>query len=354
MTRKNVFPDLIGNDALRGRLGRGLTADPPAVSHAYILEGRAGSGKHTLALRISAALCCAARTDPAAPLPCGSCPSCRKILSGLSPDILFIGRGEDRATLGIDSIRALREDVHIYPNELERKIYIIERADTMTVQAQNAFLLTLEEPPAYAMFFLLCEDAGALLETIRSRAPVLRMQPLTPDQTERAVLAAMPAAAGIRMREPERFRAILMAAEGSAGAAIALLKGNDIAGTEALRAGAVEFCRLCADRKKGAQLLLRLCEDCGSTRESAAAQLSAIRTALRDLTLLKRCGENTDRAHLRFFADTDAAAELSDRWSVRRLLDAGDAVDAAIADLGRNLNLRLTLVSLLSALGMLE
>lgn len=355
-TKKNVFPDIIGNNALRNRLGRGLLADPPAISHAYIIEGRPGSGRHLLASRLSAALCCAARLSPAArDLPCGVCASCRKILSGISPDVITLGPGDDRATFGVDAVRSLREDVHIFPNELEHKIYIIERADTMTVQAQNAFLLTLEEPPAYAVFFLLCEDAGALLETIRSRAPVLRMQPLTPDETERAVLASMPSAGAIRLREPERFRGILMASEGSAGRAMSLLSGEGSEQTEAMRRGAERFCRLCADRKRGAELLLSLNEDCGSSREEAVAQLKTIRLALRDLTVLKKTGENPEGSTaLRFFTDPDAAAELSDGCSLRRLLTAGDAIDEAIDALGKNMNLRLTLLSAVARLGMLD
>lgn len=353
MLTKNVFPDLIGNDALRRRLGQGLLADPPALAHAYILEGRPGSGRHTLAVRISAALCCENRLSPdVRDLPCGRCPACRKILAGISPDVVLTGRTEDRASVGVDSIRDLRNDVHIYPNDLDYKIYVVEDADTMTVQAQNAFLLTLEEPPAYAVFFLLCTDAGAMLETIRSRAPVLRLQPLTPDETERAVLAAMPAAGGLRLREPERFRGILMAAEGSAGRAIALLSDGDSEKAEASRQGAVEFCRLCAGHDGGARLLLRLTADCGSKREDAAAHLATLQLAVRDLTVVKK-SEDPATAHLRFFADEALCAEISDSYSARRLLEVSDALEDSIAALGRNMNLRLTLLTLVSRLGML-
>ena len=353
---KNILPDVIGNDALRARLGRGLTCTPPSLSHAYILEGRTGSGRHTLATQIAAALCCAERNNPAvSALPCGVCPACRKILSGLSPDLIRVTPEEDHVSLGIDVIRALRGDVHIYPNELEHKIYIVESADTMTPQAQNAFLLTLEEPPQYVQFFLLCEDAGMMLETIRSRAPVLRMQPLTPEQTEAAVIAAVPEAARRRESDREGFRGLILSAEGCAGQAIRLLSEREAEHVAALREGAQTFCRLAGDRKSAASFLLHLCQDCGSSRSETLEQLKTIRLAVRDLTVLKKrtAAEPAD-CGLRFFADADAAAELADDYSIRRLLTIGDAVDNAILALGRNMNQRLTLLSLAEQIGMLD
>lgn len=79
-------------------------------------------------------------------------PRRRKIFAGISPDVITVTREDGKASIGIDTIRDLRTDVHVMPNELDSKIYIIEDADTMTAQAQNALLLTLEEPPAYLGF----------------------------------------------------------------------------------------------------------------------------------------------------------------------------------------------------------
>ena len=72
--------------------------------------------------------------------------------------------------------------MHIAPNELDTKLYILEEAHLMTAQAQNAFLLTLEEPPPYVLFLLLAENAQALLETVRSRAPVRRTELLSREE----------------------------------------------------------------------------------------------------------------------------------------------------------------------------
>ena len=163
----HALGDMIGNDALRVRLADDLRRG--RLSHAYILEGPVGSGKHTLARQIAAALSCERKQDVTSPLPCRSCPACRKILSGNSPDLITVKREEDKTTFGVEVIRELRQDVPVAPNDTDYKVYLIEDAHLMTQQAQNAFLLTLEEPPPYVLFLLLCglhKDGCNLLEAL--------------------------------------------------------------------------------------------------------------------------------------------------------------------------------------------
>ena len=173
-----IFSTLVGNKYIKETLGTDIRNGQAA--HAYILSGPVGSGKHTAARLCSAASVCEHRTDPNYALPCTECPSCRKILRDISADVIFINSGS-RATIGVEQIRNIRQDLYITPNDGERKFYIIEEAEKMTVQAQNALLLSLEEPPSFVTFFLLTTDAAALLETIRSRAPVLSMELFYPD-----------------------------------------------------------------------------------------------------------------------------------------------------------------------------
>ena len=153
---RQMLDSVIGNSLLKSKLLSDILSD--TLSHAYIIEGKKGSGRHTIAYMTAAALVCEKLNDTASPLPCLKCPSCKKILGQKSPDVITVTR-EDKATLGVDAIRFLRNDVRVVPNDLDYKIYVIEDADTMTPQAQNAFLLTLEEPPEYVKFFLLCEDS---------------------------------------------------------------------------------------------------------------------------------------------------------------------------------------------------
>lgn len=155
-----------GPEAAKKRLlgGRGL-------SHAYILSGPAGSGKHALAEWMAAWYVCS--DDGAGP--CGLCSGCRKAAAGIHPDIIHAG--EEDGTISAAAARLLRADAYIRPNEAPRKVYLLDRAQDMNPSAQNALLKVLEEGPPYAAFLLLTENAAALLPTIRSRCETLYLTP---------------------------------------------------------------------------------------------------------------------------------------------------------------------------------
>ena len=341
---KEIFPKIIGNEELCARLARSLLAENPDLPHAYIIEGAYGTGKRTLAVELAKALVCENRTNTDAPaLPCNSCRNCRNISRGACPDVVEIGT-DGKASVGVDAIRELRRDVHIYPNDLERKIYIINDAHTMTVQAQNALLLTLEEPPAYAFILLLCENSALMLETIKSRAPIIRMKPLSPEDTERAMLLSDPSLETKKRTDPALFDDVIMSADGSAGLAIDLLSGKEATKIAEARRASEKFCILAANAAKKAELLIHVTEVCTSTRETAKDQLESFALAVRDLALLKRDGDTA----LRFFSDRERATALSDSFSLRKLLLISDALLEAISALERNSNTRLTLISMLS------
>ncbi len=326
---------LIGNDALRARLGADLQENK--LSHAYLIEGASGSGKRTLARQLCAALACTERTGDR--LPCGRCLACRKVLEGNCPDVRIIRPREDRTTIGVDDIRFVRADVLVEPNDLNHKIYIIEQADTMTEQAQNALLLTLEEPPSYVVFLLLCERSEKMLETIRSRAPRLRMQPLSMDvvraylkETERAFVA-LPA---------EEQDAILMIANGSIGRAKELLDARARKPILARRALSERLVDYFLGRRSGDELQV-LTKALEGERGEFLSVLGDARTALRDLILLKRAEE----APLCFYADCEKAMALSDCVTMNQLFDCCERIERGCEQLQRNANLRLVTAMLL-------
>lgn len=142
------------------------------VSHAYILNGEKGSGKKMLAKLFANTLEC----EAGGPEPCGTCHACKQAASGNHPDIIFVTH-EKPNTISVDDIRKqVNEDIQIKPYSGKYKIYIIADAELMTVQAQNAILKTIEEPPSYAVIFLLTENADSLLPTIRSRCVMLKLR----------------------------------------------------------------------------------------------------------------------------------------------------------------------------------
>ena len=155
-----------------GALARQLSAKE-SLSHAYILSGPPGSGKHALAVLLAQAMVCAAPGER----PCLHCPACRKAAAGIHPDVTTVAPAEGKRDIVVEQIRALRSDAYIRPNEAPRKVYIIEDAPAMNPSAQNALLKVLEEGPPYAAFLLLADNAGLLLPTIRSRCETLHLIP---------------------------------------------------------------------------------------------------------------------------------------------------------------------------------
>lgn len=164
------FNDIIGHEHIVEHLKKAIKHDK--VSHAYIINGEAGSGKRTIANAFAATLQCETGDDNA----CGKCKSCIQAAGGNQPDIIWVSH-EKLNSIGVDDIREqVVNDVEIKPYSSRYKVYIINEADKLTVQAQNALLKTLEEPPEYAVIMLLTTNSEALLQTILSRCVVLNLR----------------------------------------------------------------------------------------------------------------------------------------------------------------------------------
>ena len=164
------FESLLGNERLKDNLRRSLARD--RVSHFYLICGPKGSGRHTLARLLAAALMCEGDEKP-----CLQCEACRKVMNGVHPDFITVDDPEKK-TVPVDLIRQARADIYVQPNEGRRKIYLFPRAQDMGLPGQNALLKVLEEPPRYGVFLLLTDNPEKLLPTVRSRCTELSLLPL--------------------------------------------------------------------------------------------------------------------------------------------------------------------------------
>ncbi|MGB4657569.1 MAG: DNA polymerase III subunit delta' [Mobilitalea sp.] len=165
------FGQIIGHESIIEHLQNAITSQK--VSHAYILHGEEGMGKKLLARIFAKTLQCA----EGGILPCNHCQSCMQSDTDNHPDIIRVTH--EKVSIGVDDIRLqVNGDIQIKPYQSPYKIYIIDAADKMTEQAQNALLKTLEEPPEYAVILLLVNNINVILPTILSRCVLLNLKPV--------------------------------------------------------------------------------------------------------------------------------------------------------------------------------
>ena len=149
---------------IREAAGRGT------LSYALLFSG---SGDRIAAAQYAAA---AMECQGGGQKPCGTCPACRKVFSGIHPDVITV-RDEAHKNLSVDTVRQIRADAYIRPNEGARKVYIFPDCTILTEQDQNVLLKIIEEGPPYATFLFCAENSSVVLQTLRSRCVELKLHP---------------------------------------------------------------------------------------------------------------------------------------------------------------------------------
>lgn len=301
MATAELLPDLsgciYGNSVAVGMLSSDLAEHK--LAHAYIVEGPSGSGKKLLSLSV-----CALMSDSAA--------MAKKIYDGICPDVRVIGAAEGRKTIGVDDVRAIRRDAYIKPNDLEFKAFVVDGCDCMTAQAQNALLKIIEEPPSATYFFLLCENSAFLLPTVRSRAPVIRMQVFEPDELKKYLLSHDERAKRLMQSDPEQFEYVVSASGGAIGAAVGLID-RSVGKKDDARKNAVAFLE---------RILLRRTADVYAAvmsmpakRDELSGFVRLVRALLRDLAAFRISRE----AEL-LYGMPKKIGELADKISPSRIM----------------------------------
>ncbi len=207
---------VVGHDRVVATLSRAIAAGQ--VHHAYLLVGPAGIGRTTLAYAFASALLCEAGETAR---PCGRCRACERVARRVHPDVTHIRLGQDREEaklISIERIRELRASLALRPLEGAWRVAIVDDAESLSREAADALLKTLEEPPPYAVLVLIAEDAQAVPETVRSRCQVYQLYPVplpvaeaalrergvAPERAQRlAVLTRGRIALALRMAEDE-------------------------------------------------------------------------------------------------------------------------------------------------------
>ncbi len=185
------------------------------LSHAVLIEGEKGAGKRELALWLAKAMLCRGENKP-----CEVCSSCHKANAGSHPDIRILEDTKNVKSFGIDPIRDMKDELYIVPNESEYKVYLLFDAEKMTSEAQNAFLKSLEEPPAFARFILTCDNRKSLLETIISRVTCYTLDVPSKEECAETLAGKFPDISA------EEAKLLSLAYGGNIGAATAALESG--------------------------------------------------------------------------------------------------------------------------------
>ena len=172
--RPQTWRDVVGQQHVVQSLRNAMTRS--RIAHAYLLSGPRGTGKTTIAKILARAVNCDAPEDGE---PCGTCPPCKRIAKGASTDVLEMDAASNR---GIEEIRALREQARFAPVEERIKVYIVDEVHMLTMEAANALLKTLEEPPPRLLFVLCTTDPQRLPSTVLSRCQHFALRRLLPAQ----------------------------------------------------------------------------------------------------------------------------------------------------------------------------
>ncbi|HMG33600.1 MAG TPA: DNA polymerase III subunit delta' [Blastocatellia bacterium] len=321
------FANLIGNERIKKLLKRAIAEG--RISQGLLFAGPRGIGKHKFALALAQALNC---YRPVEGDSCGVCNSCRKILAQEHPDVETIV--SDGQFIRIAQTRALSEKAQYRPFEGRRRVYILDDADRLRLEAANSILKTLEEPPDSTVLILVTSRPYALLDTIRSRCQMLNFGALSNEELESEL---------VKNGERGRDEAALLArlAQGSIGRALEI----DLESYKQTRKVIVEVLELFATGRDTVRLL-NAAEYLGRKleREDFEAHLDALMVLLEDVLYIKELGQ----------ADTLTNADLSERLtrisenlSFEQISLLADSVEKIREGLLRNVNRQLVMESML-------
>ena len=318
------FRDLVGHrhllDLVAAAAARGSL--PPSL----IFAGPDGVGKRASAVALAQLVNCHAPVlSPGGPDACGTCPSCTRIARLVHADVHLVEPG-DTGVIKVDQVRDVVERTGYRPFEGRRRVVIVDEADAMLAEAQNALLKTLEEPPSASMFVLVTSRSDELLPTVRSRCQRLRFGRLTPDDI-----------AGVLMEShdysPSDARAAASAADGSLGQA--LESGSE--GFSEARDAASEVLRHVATttdarrRLDTARVLVG-----GGDRDELRRRLRALASMVRDLGVL---GAQAPEIDERCLANADLGEplrRLTGSFDRERVSRAFAAIDRALEAIDKN------------------
>lgn len=320
------MPVIAGNTQLRADLQ--LSRRQHHLPHALLLHGERGCGKKLLAKWFTMLVLC----EDEANAPCGKCKNCRLILHGAHPDVMTAEHSGKKMGYSVETVREIRREAAILPNNGDMRIFLFPDADGMSIQAQNALLKSVEEPPAHACFVFTAETIGTLLPTLLSRMTAKAVFPATEPECVSALTARDYPAADIQAAV-SRFG-------GNIGKCIEYLSD------EMLRTASDTAAALTSALAQMQEYdLLRLLTSAAADKDLFRRTLELFDCQLRDAAVFSLDGE-----FRRLGCDRAAAEALAAKLTPRRVMRMHGAVTEAFSDLESNVSAALTASALCAAL----
>ncbi len=319
------FTGFLGNPGVKSALSDAFSAG--RFPHALILQGEPGTGRRTLARLIAQALVCRSRNKA----PCGECPACLRAKAGSHPDIRMVEGKGDSGSISVEQIQEMAADAQRMPDEADYSVYILVFGEYILDAPQNKLLKLLEEPPAGAVFLLVCRSARALLPTIRSRAQVFQLMPPSEEEAARWLEASRDISPG----EARRLASLC-------GGNLGLMQGELESGTakEAMEAATAMALALPG---RGAHNLLCAAAPLLKDRALCRQALARLGLIFRDACML-RCGGKTLLG-----GAPEAADKLAD-LPLKQLVRLPELAEEARQNLERNANTNLLVTQLCAGL----
>ncbi len=318
-----LLTDFCGNETAKKSLAYYI--ESKQFPHAFLIEGESGLGKATFAKLIYASMVCAGKDKP-----CGACSSCRKIMGDIHPDFIVLkGKGTPNS-FHIDLIRALKKELYLVPNDSEKKLYLIKDADTMTIQAQNAMLKILEEPPEFAVFVLTCKNKSLLLETILSRTTHIKLAPVSKKDQKEYLCRRFPHV------PPEKIEEAVVLSGGNIKESINFLNGEE-GHTALIAVDRITSALISKNEYDLLAALSPLCKD----KELCSLVFAMLIATFRDTIALKY-----SKKEALIIPSRKNSSELSKKLSSGALLSMITAVENAKIKLNKNVNQNLLITAL--------
>lgn len=342
---RSYFPSIFGNDFHKNRIAEAVLEG--RLPHALLIDGPDGSGKMTFAKEIAAALNCESKSDATRPFPCGRCNSCRRIHEGSFTDVKILGRNDGKATIGVQKIKDFRADMFLSATESGYKVYIIDEAETMTTEAQNALLIVLEEPPKNVVIMLLASGTDSILTTIKSRTQYVTTSRFTTDELARHLEEISSDARSLAFRDPEAYKALIVSADGRIGKAMELLNPKAREENEAARDEILAVVKALGKKVPFTELYSAI-NSLPQKRVELSAALEILISALADLIAAKK----SDSFTTLFFTDTESAKDAARDVPLARLIKIYDIVVHTYRECEKNANVALATANMASLIKM--